>query len=371
MLALAAADEAHALRGNQLTESEAAPHRRWVLDAFAPAMENGGGGRHFPGSTPISMMRADLPSLAACPHLVSLKADGVRYFLVLTMEDGEPIAMLCNRNWDFFEIAVCAAVPAFQEGCLFDAELVVDGSGKFTLLVFDAIVTEGKSLCRAPYEARLKEVAVRFECPRRDAFDSVEAYEQHVLGEGKVVVAEGNVIPLDFAPKPFFPLRASAAVELWNKRSQFSFFSDGLILAPADSPVLALRDDRLKKWKECHSIDIGLVFHGGKERRHEVILGSSPQVSSLKGGAVAIPGFPGSFEIVFVPNIVVDNDTMRRPGLRHIVECTCDITATQLIFAPIKARLDKGHGNSLRTIAATLHNIVEAVTVEELRLGAC
>ena len=362
MLALAATDEAHALRGNQLTDAEADPHKRSVLEAFAAK------GGHFPGSTPVSMLRSDLPSLAACPHLVSLKADGVRYFLLLTMEDGEPTALLVNRNWHFFEIVVYAALPAFAEGSLFDAELVVDGAGKFSLLVFDAILTEGKSWCRTPYEERLKEVAARFECPDPEAFDTVSAYESHVVGEGKIVVGQGNVIPLSFAPKPFFPLRGSAAVDLWNKRTNFCFFSDGLILAPSDSPVLVHRDGRLKKWKECHSIDVCLVVHKGATP-HEVVLGASPpQQISSRQGETSIPGFPGRFSIEFLPNIVVDNDAMQRPGTRHIVECTVDIAPGRLLFVPIKLRLDKGHANSLRTVAATLHNIVEGVAVEELHL---
>ena len=368
MLAINTLDEAASLRPYQVPAAEAKQYQKEVIKHFENVLTSSQRATaYFPGATPVSLMRDEIESLYTSPHLVSLKADGVRYMLLLTVTpSNEPVALFVNRSFEFFEVSVWCEESFFAQGSLFDGELVADQGNTFTYLLFDCISVCGKSMVKTKYSERLTYVQALFDCisdTKAEQNDAGEerSFEEFIIQHNKIVAGSQNPLTnISFRPKPFLQLDKGTASSLWHKRGSFPFFSDGLIFTPSDSPVTAMRDVRCKKWKNTHTIDITLIL-GSHDTT--VAIGSNAK-QELQSSAV-IPGFSEQeYTMHIIHNVITDG----LPKGRHVVECTVDIVTDthSLYFSPIKMRSDKPVANSIYTVGATLTNILQAVDITEL-----
>ena len=71
-------------------------------------------GTRFPGCNPHSLDHEKLGLLAEHRHVVSLKTDGVRYFLLLTTRaDASPVAVMIDRGMTMYEVAASGELAFF------------------------------------------------------------------------------------------------------------------------------------------------------------------------------------------------------------------------------------------------------------------
>ena len=85
-----------------------------------------------PSANPVSMSRSCLEIIRRDEYVASLKADGVRYMLLLTMSTPDasghlaPQAVMIDRRMCMFEVSIWAPTHMFAMGSVFDGELVLD-----------------------------------------------------------------------------------------------------------------------------------------------------------------------------------------------------------------------------------------------------
>lgn len=186
----------------------------------------------IPAPNPISMDVEHLETVRSKDYVVALKADGVRYHIVLLQINARPTAVLVSRT--------CKALTATyvrgpsrlfrNEGTVIDAELVGN-----TLHMFDIVMTGGnRAISKADYLARLAEIAgINLE-----------------IGFGSRTLIEAKL-------KPVYPSRQ--AFKLLEAQGESSA-SDGLVFTPLRAPIRTWTHWEMFKMKQHHTIDLKLVL---------------------------------------------------------------------------------------------------------------
>ncbi|KCV71457.1 hypothetical protein H696_02403 [Fonticula alba] len=119
--------------------------------------------RRFPGAMPVSLTIDRLSHFDRVECLVSWKADGGRFFMVIWEND---LVYMADRHFNFYEVAGMKMAPLPGQPpltrTLLDGEIVVDSIPGSTpdfrnrFLVYDIMALRGKSVVDMPYKARLK-----------------------------------------------------------------------------------------------------------------------------------------------------------------------------------------------------------------------
>jgi mRNA guanylyltransferase len=118
----------------------------------------------FPGAQPISFSEKHKQELLQRNYFVSEKADGVRLLLFSTVmkiqEQFRPVMLLIDRKNDYYKIEnygfPSKDKSKFLLDTLVDGELVADSNKKkMYLLLFDALMVDGKLLVDRAYTSRL------------------------------------------------------------------------------------------------------------------------------------------------------------------------------------------------------------------------
>ena len=108
---------------------------------------------HNPAPNPVSLHRNNIADLLREKYVVSNKADGVRYLLVMGRRrhpqlagKHEPYAVMVDRTLRVYQLQIMALSPLFR-GSVFDGELVWNQKTRsLDYLVFDAVASCGVSL---------------------------------------------------------------------------------------------------------------------------------------------------------------------------------------------------------------------------------
>lgn len=333
---------------------------------------------HIPVSNPVSMDRRNMAYLGQEEYMVALKADGVRYLLVLTHFDGMHVAAMVDRAGAVYTVHAQGAATLFLRGCVFDGELCECRTDKtaFDFLVFDALVVRGTPFRDQAYRTRIAEVRALF------ARRPLTMDDRRHLGASAIVPASPA---LNFMVKG---TESASRLRGFRARADVRYRTDGFIFTPAGRGVRRGRDERLLKWKEDNPIDVRLVVQGSCTSgarlfldRHGVdvpieealdgqfnhivldVATSANFASILQGAAV--------YARIFRASGVVDFD--------KVVEMGCDILPAlgapagsedadrpdlRLTFR--RLRPDKRCPNEVDTVQRTLHTIRDNITFPDL-----
>lgn len=308
-----------------------------------------------PTANPVSLMRNQIPSIYSSRYVASLKADGIRYMLLLTnTEEGTPVALMINRRMKMFEISVEASKHMFDDGSLFDGELVEKKGGGGIYLVFDAMVIGGESYTDRVYLDRLGAIATTFPSP--------ETASNQMSNYGEIVAVDNDRV-LVLAHKPCIPARQVAS--LWDSRVNAVFHEDGIVFTPVENPIQTGTHSKMFKWKAVHTVDVLLRPRPGSHEwacfgmqgktLKDLSVPESPQIK-IDGVAYLVCISPKSK--------VLEGGT----GDTSIVECTIDVNPKKRILTlyPILLRPDKNAPNQIYTFQATVKNVIEGVTISEI-----
>ena len=303
---------------------------------------------HFPGPHPVSLERRHFDQLNR-DTVVSLKTDGVRYLLMLCVDrQNEPVALMIDRSMKMFEIEVWANNEYFEQGSLFDGELVWENEAqtpRLTFIVFDAVCICGVSCIRLNYADRLDRINRAIgDLPA----DVDETTAETLVNEQHCICAMRNPFFLRIRMKKC--VRLDSLADLWSMRNECPHRNDGLILTRNNAPLDINTSSCIWKWKSNHTVDV-LLDDGVP---HVQLGAACEPLTTLRRGAY-------SMNVVLAKNEVSD-------GLENdaVVECECAVTHETLTLFPLKRRFDKSSPNSLTTIERTVTNILEKIDVQEL-----
>ena len=191
------------------------------------------------GSQPVSLSKENISLLIKEPYLVSWKADGTRFMLLIQRES----AYLTDRDFRIFHIPHLhfprKGLHDLHSDTLIDGELVIDRVDEKTVkprfLMYDLVTLNGVAM-PADYAKRLEILREEVFIPRE------MAKTQKKFDFSKE--------PFGIRCKDFYPL--AKIQEVFQLLPKLPHENDGLILAPNHQAYLPGRDNKLLKWKPPH-----------------------------------------------------------------------------------------------------------------------
>lgn len=276
----------------------------------------------FPGPNPCSMDRADIDGyLKKKPYFLTRKTDGVRVLLFITRLRDMNIACFVNRKLTVALAGIIQHIPtAMFQGSIIDGELVMNQtSGKLTFLAFDGYAVSGVSLLQSPHSRRLAALHAAFRHYKTSPEDTC------VLAIKKFYRF----------PSEYQALVAAASNE--------EFRTDGYIFQPDEPPKFGRCASLLKlKPEGHHTVDFVCLDEAGQLGVYDP--------KARKNVAVAMLADPP-------PNCAVSK----------ILECSpVHVSHGEMRWRCVKLRDDKNQANDRQTYVATLRNIDEKLTLEEI-----
>lgn len=344
-------------------------------------------GRQLPAPQPVSFDRGGLAHLRprAGEYLCTLKADGVRFVLVLMMFKDEPVAVMVDRLLAMYEVPVVAQLRHFcAEGAETGAGTVVDGElvaceDGMHFLAFDAVVIRGRSVAHEPLPERMAHIHNGFhlmedEARRRHAPSVTAADAEQIANEqGKIVMlAEGT--PMLLQAKRWWSMRDLGT--MWATQTDLGVPVDGIVLQRRDHPVTSGTDRAMYKWKSMHSVDV-LLRSGCDEPCVGVAGEAVPASEALRAHAERggvrrskrrrTPEGPEAVESI----VLRDNQLLRMLAANQaptdsVVECSVRLEGACLVLTPTRERPDKADPNDITTVLKAAEAMRDLVTVEML-----
>eukprot|EP00124_Ichthyophonus_hoferi_P001248 Ihof_evm15s60 gene=Ihof_evmTU15s60 len=293
--------------------------------------------RQFPGSQPVSLDQINLMLLAQEPFLVSWKADGTRYMMLIKKEG----TYMIDRDNNVFVVADMF-FPRRNDprsrvnNTLLDGEMVIDedkntGVKTCRFLIYDMVAFEGHLVgVEQPFTKRLHVAKKEIEGPRRE-------YESRIDMRNE---------PFRVRVKNFYPIQETSSV-VKDIMPTLPHETDGLVLTPVLPPYIAGRFRKLLKWKPPHQNSVDFIF------RYEMVenkgIGTVPQRMPLL--YVLNESKPvGTLDLTTI-------GTQRAKDLNGcIVECTLG-DVKKRTWAYMRTRTDKSHPNSIVTYNGVMASI--------------
>lgn len=334
-----------------------------------------------PAAQPLSLHRSELKEVVASKqkYVASLKADGVRYLLLLTQEvvnnTIQHVALMFDRKLIPYEVSLWAPAHMFELGSLFDGELVATKSESskscFEFLVFDAMTVAGDQIGKSRnYLERFATVRKLFDVGTAYDVITADLADELVLHHSQIVVVNHDC-NLRMRSKPITPVENLR--QLWLERQMAGFRQDGIVFTDITCPITVGRNPSQYKWKMMHTIDVlvrydtaaskGAVFVEHGNRR--ILLSSEP--------VLTVPATSAKEQVScqIVDNLIMQN--LDKNGTNYIVECTMELKMENrmLFLFPIGLRHDKSVPNQLTTVESTIENVIEHIDIEELLDEVC
>lgn len=314
----------------------------------------------FPGANPVSLSRQNIKTIYEKDYLAALKTDGVRYILIMTMYKNNPKAIMVNRALKFFEVEVWADIDFFEQETVLDGELVWErkcDSLNLLYLVFDAIKIEGKSCKNFTFSERVNKFHSLI--ANISSNDSLEVIEQKVLDE-KSIVFVNNMHNMKILPKKFVSMTHLEAI--WEDRNRLAHRNDGIIFTENVKGIKIGTDYTSYKWKPENTIDVAYNFKSKmiEVRNNKEIVPFTKIILDKKS----------ILSVHFYENKLIQClfETLHDHDKTQIIECLCkvDNESNCLVLFPVKNREDRTSPNDIKIITATIKNIQESITVEEI-----
>ena len=310
--------------------------------------------KHFPGANPTSIERSDLSRLKADDFIASLKSDGVRYMLLMTVKPNsidDPIAIMIDRTKTMYEIEVWANEDYFILGSLYDGELVWQ-QNTLSFVIFDVILAKGVGCHVMSYRERLQILQNTVLCV--SSSQAGESIEQMIVEESKFM-AQNNEYELIIVTKKC--VSKENIQELWLDHQNNSHRVDGMVFTLNKSPIEIGTSNSILKWKPSHTIDVRGTYD--EQSNLWSVFANSNTSDTLFEITNDIEGQP----------VKLENNKLLQTLVEHqpcIVECALALKDGCLLLQPERERADKRAPNSMKTILATIRNVQENITIENL-----
>lgn len=298
------------------------------------------GGHTFPGAQPISMDQKNIRNLFDKRYMVSWKADGTRYLMLINGRDkvymlDRDNSVFCVRNLQFPHRK---DFDKHLSNTLLDGEFVLDvdpiSNQKIPrFLIYDIVRFETDEVGKMNFQ-------VRIQCINKEIiFARNEAIKQGKLNK--------LIEPFSVRQKLFYPINETKKLLSEDFKKQITHGIDGLIFQPVDDPYTAGRCDLILKWKppSMNSVDFKLSI----SLREEV--GMLPE----KIGELFVTGYEKPFAVIKI--------TKTLSSLHNrIIECRW----WEGRWDYMRERTDKSTPNHITTAMAVCDSIKNPVTEEYL-----
>ncbi|XP_053998152.1 mRNA-capping enzyme [Hylaeus anthracinus] len=293
----------------------------------------------FPGSQPVSMDEENIRLLHEKPYMVSWKADGTRY-MMLIQADGE--IYFVDRDNSVFQVTGLTFphprdVSRTLRDTLLDGEMVidkVDGKEIPRYLVYDVVMYDGKDVSKLPYHP-----------------DRYCTIEREIMGGRHKALKEGRLRkekePFAVRLKFFWDVTQAASLLSDKFAKQLGHEPDGLIFQPSKEPYCPGLSKEVLKWKP--------LSHNSVDFKLKIVTESGVGILPKKVGHLYVGGADMPFGQMKVTKEIKDLNNA-------IIECKFE--NGQWVF--MRERTDKSFPNSKTTAKSVCKTIGKPITTERL-----
>lgn len=295
--------------------------------------------KEFPGSQPVSMQRTNIELLSQKPYMVSWKADGMRYLMLI---DGRNQNYFFDRDFNVFLIHGLK-FPTRQNlhdditNTLIDGEMVIDkvnGEHIPRFLAYDIIIFSHTNIGDCPFQP------TRLQC-----LESEIIKPRYAAMEAGIINKADE--PFSIRKKDFWDVTVAKSLLGEKFARTLSHEPDGLIFQPSLDPYKPGTCQDVLKWKppSLNSIDFKMKIErvGGEGKITKL-------VCNLYVGQNHIP----------ISSMKYKNDLKQYDN--KIIECKYEDGQWKFM----RERTDKSFPNSEKTAMSVWKSITEPVTKEYL-----
>ncbi|KAJ6222243.1 hypothetical protein RDWZM_000788 [Blomia tropicalis] len=295
----------------------------------------------FPGSHPISLTRDNIHLIREYDYMVSWKADGTRYMLMII---GENEMYFIDRNFRVYQLVHVKFLKKNTNeslnNTLLDGEMVIDtvnGKKYSRYLIYDIIYIDNQNVSGYNFRERLDFIYKQVFMPRENA--------------KRTGLIDRSKEPIGIRMKDFCEIKDTYKYFTSKFIKVLSHEIDGLIFQPVRCPYTSGRCDAILKWKppSHNSIDFRLKICDRNDDDHR---GRGGQIGLLFVGQQSHP-----FAEIEVTKAL-------RNYHNKIVECRYNTEIQGWEF--MRERTDKSYPNALETAKAVWRSMVEPVTQQFL-----
>ncbi|XP_076635153.1 mRNA-capping enzyme-like [Colletes latitarsis] len=293
----------------------------------------------FPGSQPVSMDDNNIRLLHEKPYMVSWKADGTRY-MMLIQADGE--VYFIDRDNSVFQVSGLTFphirdISRTLRDTLLDGEMVidkVDGKEIPRYLVYDVVMYDGKDVSKLPFHP-----------------DRYSIIEREIMGGRHKALKEGRLRkekePFAVRLKFFWDVTQAGSLLSDKFAKQLCHEPDGLIFQPAKEPYCPGQCKEVLKWKplSLNSVDFKL----------KIVTDSGVGIVQKKVGHLYVGGLNVPYSQMKLTKEIKDLNNA-------IIECKLE--NGEWVF--MRERIDKSFPNSKSTADSVLKTIGTPITTERL-----
>ena len=323
----------------------------------------------FPGTLPVSLARAAIPSLYGLTqstfteYVLSYKADGFeggRFFLLFLEVGGSAYAVLLNRKMEPFYISTQVYKTALA-GTLFDVEKLRLQDNSILLLIFDTLAIHGHSVTKRHYLCRLDLARLFLHLlGQHDPNVHSELFPTAPTGQypshyRDVRITSGH-LERDILRLQVKQVFYAQALPLLSPQTYYP--TDGFIwtLGAAPYSCFLTQPQNVLKWKPLERITLDFQLQPPCSEVQPVHLLAEVPLPFLE-----CPGNYGLFaahnnQLVLISRLVGTNWS------DGIYECSW----TNNRWVIVQPRTDKQTPNQLRTVILTLQNITEAISLSDI-----
>ncbi|KAG8225127.1 hypothetical protein J437_LFUL006150 [Ladona fulva] len=292
----------------------------------------------FAGCQPVSMDTKNLSLLREKPYMVSWKADGTRYMMLI---NGENQVYLVDRDNNVFQVDGLRFphrkdLKRHLQATLVDGEMVIDkenGQDVPKYLIYDIIHFEGMDVGNTRFSVRLICIDKEIIFPRRESM--------------KIGLIDRETEPFGVKMKQFWDVVQAGKLLSPKFAEQLLHEPDGLIFQPSDMPYKPGQCMEVLKWKP--------LSHNSVDFLLKIVTESGEGILPRKVGHLYVGGRDFPIDTIKVTKALKDLNG-------KIVECKYQ--DKQWVF--MRERTDKSFPNSYKTAQAVWNSIVDPVTSERL-----
>ncbi|CAI5438289.1 unnamed protein product [Caenorhabditis angaria] len=300
----------------------------------------------FPGLQPVSLSRKNMSMLENEPYMVSWKADGMRYMVLIFGKD-EVYAF--DRDNEVFQIQGLdfpAKNGGYLKNTLVDSEMIIDKvnmNGKIRdvprLLIYDIIRYQDINMMKEKF-------TTRSDCIRKEI---IEVRNQAIL---KNQINKERQ-PMSVRIKDFWQMEGVSKLFEPKFVENVGHEIDGLIFQPVNRPYTPGRCDSVLKWKPPSHNSVDFLL------RIEKI--------TKKG---MLPEFKGLLYVLHQKDpfgMMIATRTLQKYD-NKIIECTLELdqTGRPKEWKFMRERTDKSAPNALKTAQNVFETMTNPVTKEYL-----
>lgn len=212
----------------------------------------------FPGCQPVSMDCTNIKFLHMKPYMVSWKADGTRYMMLI--KDKDQIYFFDRDNSCFkvenVKFVVKRDLMNPLQNSLVDGEMVIDrynGQSTPRYLIYDIVCLEGVDVSRHSFTERMKLISEHIIAPR------IEAIKRGIIRREY----ESFGVRL----KDFWDVTSAKSLLSEKFARQLLHEPDGLIFQPKLEPYVSGRCDEVLKWKPSDQNSVDFLLRITTESR--------------------------------------------------------------------------------------------------------